>query len=95
MAQKLLPAHLYLNPERQEQSLKAIEIKILQLKNKTKAMTFPDRHSATNWIRKNADALGSYLSIISNNGEIMIKRKSNVIVKLAVCRALPQTARSA
>lgn len=80
---KLLPGHLYLNPERQEQSLKRIEIKILQMEDKARSIAFHDRKVAANWIQENAGALGSYLSVSSSNGEIIIKRKSNALAKLA------------
>ena len=80
---KLLPGHLYLNPERQEQSLKGIELKILQMEDKARSTAFHDRKVATRWIQENAGALGSYLSVSSSNGEIMIKRKSNALAKLA------------
>ena len=80
---KLLPAHLYLSPERQEQSLKGIEINILSLEKKAIDIAFEDRHAATNWIRENAGALSPYLSVYSSNGKIGIKRKSNAVAKLA------------
>jgi transposase len=80
---KLLPGHLYLNPERQEQSLKGIEISILQLEKKAKEIEFADRNGAVRWIQENAGALSPYLSAHSSNGKIGIKRKSNAMAKLA------------
>ena len=80
---KLLPAHLYLNPERQEQSLKGIEISILQLEEKSREIEFTDRRGATKWVRENAGALSPYLSIYCNNGKFLIKRKSSTMAKLA------------
>ena len=78
-----LPAHLYFNPTRREESLKRLETTILQLEVKAERRTFKTGQEAKQWIWDNAGAVAKLLTVSTRKGVSRVTRKSNALTKAA------------
>ena len=77
-----LPAHLYFDPDRKEQTAKRIEMAVLELENKASKRSFANRFEAFAWIADNAGRLKKFLTVSCKNNNFQIVRKSNGMAKV-------------
>jgi transposase len=77
----ILPAHLYIDPERKEQSTKRFETAISELIIKSSKAIFKSKKSSLSWISDNAGRLNRFLKISYKNEQFKVVHNSNLITK--------------